>query len=86
MDGGRANMHIQKFGEKNDWVFYGVAQGGGEIKDFTRCTIYKLSGGKECFIPEFQRHRRSSEQGKANLNYVALFSFSISDLLMSMRT
>jgi hypothetical protein len=46
-------MHIQKFGEKNNWVFYGVAQGGGEIKDFTRCTIYKVSGGKECFIPEF---------------------------------
>ena len=56
-----------------------------KIENLCRKQINKKSGCEKGIIPIFQGHRSISEESKANLNNVAMFVFTITISLMSMR-
>jgi hypothetical protein len=55
-----------------------------KINNLAREQIYEKSCSEKSFIPIFKRHRGIGKQGKTNFNYMTVFSFSGTILLVSM--
>jgi hypothetical protein len=55
------------------------------FNDFTWQAINKIDWSEKCLIPKLEGHGCISNERQANLNYMSMFTFSWTILLMSMR-